>query len=155
MSSCRHSGPDGEREDELTWQLRSWVKAAGLGHSFSPSTGFTLPDGAIRSPDASWISSERWRAVPESEREQGFARICPDFVAELRSPIDRLEAVREKMREYAGHGCRLGWLIDPEHRRVEAYRPGQPAEILEGPEEVSGEPVLPGFVLRLKGILFI
>lgn len=145
----------GEREARLLGQLYVWVEATRLGHSFSSSTGYTLPSGAIRSPDASWIASERWQAIPEAEREQGFAHICPDFVAELRSPTDRLETVREKMREYIEQGCKLGWLIDPEHQRVEVYRPGQAVEVLERPEQVSADPLMPGFALRLKGILFI
>jgi Uma2 family endonuclease len=114
---------------------------------------FTLPNTAIRGPDASWMTRERWAALPKQEREK-FSHICPDFVVEPRSKNDDMTKLREKMEEYIVQGIRLGWLIDPKGGTVEIYRPGQPVEDLERPATLSGEDVLPGFILNLKGILF-
>ena len=141
----------GGRNSELNADLVIWSRRNSAGKTFDSSAGFTLPNGAVRSPDASWILSSRWEALTEGERT-GFAHICPDFVMELRSPSDRLADVQAKMVEYMENGVRLGWLIDPRDRRVYVYRPGQPVEILEGPESVSGEPELPGFTLDLRTI---
>lgn len=146
------ASPDGgSRNAELTTQLVIWNKVKRLGRVFDSSSGFTLPDGSIRSPDASWIHSERWAAVDRVERRK-FTHIVPDFVAEIRSPSDAIKDVRARMADYIAHGARLGWLIDPETRTVEIYRPGQPAERLTSPEEVSGEKVLPDFTLDLTEI---
>ncbi len=134
----------------LVW---NWNRASGLGHAFDSSTGYTLPNGAVRSPDASWIARARWATVPPESRKK-FAPICPDFVAELTSLSDTLSDVQEKMREYLAQGARLGWLLDPPTGRVEVYRPGREVEALDRPATLSGEGVLPGFVLDLKGILF-
>lgn len=143
----------GRRASSLNGQLWSWNQQDGLGVTFDSEAAFTLPNTAIRGPDAAWISLERWQAVPEDDRER-FAHVCPDFVAEIRSRTDRLSELRAKMREYREQGVRLGWLIDPRRNRVEIYRPGRPTRILPQPLSVSGEDVLPGFVLDLKGILF-
>jgi Uma2 family endonuclease len=143
----------GASNAELSGQLFVWAKADGTGLSFDSSTGFTLPNGAVRAPDASWIRRSRWEALaPEQMRK--FAPICPDFVAELMSPSDDRPDVQAKMREYIEQGVRLGWLIDPEAGEVEIYRPSRPVETLDRPQTLSGEGVLPGFVLDLKGILF-
>ncbi len=142
----------GLRNAKLSTRLGMWNELANLGEGFDSSTVFLLPNGAKRSPDASWVEKSRWEALTEDEQED-FAPICPDFVAELRSKTDRLSAVQKKMREYIENGARLGWLIDPKSRRVEVYRPGQEVEILDNPVSVSGDPVLPGFTLDLKGIL--
>jgi len=142
----------GSRNVKLSARLENWAEQTGSGETFDSSTIFTLPDGALRSPDASWIEKSQWEALTEDEQED-FALICPDFVAELRSSSDRLSAVQKKMQEWITNGARLGWLIDPRSRRVEIYRPGQEVEILDNPTSVSGEPVLPGFTLDLKGIL--
>ncbi|MBD2672268.1 Uma2 family endonuclease [Arthrospira platensis FACHB-439] len=142
----------GKRNFSLTTQLGIWVEAhPELGEGFDSSTGFILPNGAIRSPDASWVSRPRWEALTPDMR-RGFAPLCPDFVVELRSPTDSLSLLREKMGEYLENGARLGWLIDPQNRRVEIYRPGQEIEVLPEPTELSGGDVLPGFVLRLDRI---
>jgi Uma2 family endonuclease len=135
-------------------QLWIWAQADGTGLSFDSSAGFTLPSGSIRSPDASWIVRERWEALSKEDRRK-FAPICPDFAVELTSPSDesRRPRVRKKMREYVEQGARLAWLIDPDKDEVEIYRPGQPVELLTRPERLSGENVLPGFVLELGGIL--
>ncbi|HEX8203392.1 MAG TPA: Uma2 family endonuclease, partial [Isosphaeraceae bacterium] len=136
----------------LSGQLYVWVKTSGLGRAFDSSAGFTLPSGAIRAPDASWVAQDRWDALTPEERK-GFAPLCPDFVVELRSPTDRLQEVRAKMREYRSQGARLGWLIDPKRKAVEVYRPRRRVEVLQAPATLSGEDILPGFVLDLKGIL--
>ncbi len=128
-----------------------WAKEDGTGRAFESSTGFTLPNRALRSPDASWISNDRWNALSDEERA-GFSKICPDFVVELRSTSDSLAKVRAKMEEYMENGSSLGWLIDPIDRRVYVYRPGQEIEVMEDPSAISGEPVLKGFELDLKEV---
>jgi len=146
------SADAGRRNADLSTQLGTWARADGRGFAFDSSAGFTLPNGAVRAPDASWILKDRWDALTPDERK-GFAHVCPDFVAELRSASDRLRDLREKMAEYLGQGARLGWLIDPPRRVVEVYRPGREVDVLTGPASVSGGDVLPGFVLDLKDIL--
>ena len=142
----------GRRNVKLSARLETWSEAAGLGETFDSSTLFTLPNGAIRSPDACWIEKSRWNAVAEEEQDDLMV-ICPDFVAELRSKSDRLSTVQKKMREYMENGARLGWLLDPKSKRVEVYRPNQEVEILDNPASLFGEDVLPGFTLDLTGIL--
>ncbi|MEO6808695.1 MAG: Uma2 family endonuclease [Isosphaeraceae bacterium] len=143
----------GGRNAKLTMRLGIWTEADGSGEHFDSSTGYVLPNGATRSPDASWIRRERWEELSPEDRRK-FAPICPDFVVELMSPSDQRSDVREKMREYLDQGARLGWLLDPEAVEVDVYRPGFPVETLRQPTTLSGEDVLPGFVLNLKGILF-
>ena len=142
----------GMRNAALSAQLWIWARADGTGVAFDSSAGFTLPNGAIRAPDASWFRKERWEALPVKQQE-GFAPICPDFVVELCSPSDSFKAGSEKMGEYLDNGARLGWLIDPMSASVAIYRPGREVETLNRPTSLSGEDVLPGFVLDLKGIL--
>jgi Uma2 family endonuclease len=144
-------GETGERNDEISFQLRAWNKQTQLGKTFNSSTGFDLPNGATRSPDASWVSLTRWNVLTPQER-QSFPPLCPDFVIELRSPSDSLKDLRDKMQEYIDNGALLGWLIDPMRKVVEIYRPGQPVEVLQNPTQLNGENVLPGFVLDLEGI---
>lgn len=134
----------------IAGKLFIWIAEHG-GVGFGSSAGFTLPNGAIRAPDVAWISADRWQSLPDSEKT-GFARIVPDFVIELRSPSDKIEDCRDKMAEYAAVGVRLGWLIDPEAKTVTVYRPGQDPNILENPERISGEDVLPGFELETRPI---
>jgi Uma2 family endonuclease len=143
----------GWRNGKLTQRLGNWSDANGTGEFFDSSTGYTLPNGAVRSPDASWIVRDRWLSIPPENRKR-FAPVCPDFVVEITSPSDTLKDAREKMREYLAQGVRLGWLLHPESALVEIYRPGRPFESLRRPSTLSGEDVLPGFVLNLKGILF-
>jgi Uma2 family endonuclease len=126
----------------------------GTGTAFDSSAGFTLPNGAVRSPNASWIRNERWNALTKEQRDNSFSPICPDFVVELRSRSDRMKKPRMKMREYIAQGARLGWLLDPMRGTVEICRPDRPVERPSKPTALSGEDVLPGFVLDLKGILF-
>ena len=143
----------GERNSSLTAQLYRWYEDNEyFGKVFDSSTGFTLPNGAIRSPDASWVSQNRWEALTPEDKIT-FPKICPDFVVELRSRSDQLKPLQEKMQEYLENGARLGWLIDPQQQRVEIYRQGKEKEILEHPTELSGEEVLPEFVLTLSRIL--
>ena len=138
----------GMRNADLTYQLRAWTISDGSGLCFDSSTIFALPNNARRSPDASWVRCERWDSLREWQQES-FAPICPDFVAELRSESDRLASLQSKMLEYIANGASLGWLIDPFKRRVYVYRPDQELIILESPEIVSGDPLLPGFKLKM------
>ena len=136
----------------LAGELYLWWRSSGEdGRAFDSSTGFDLPNGATRSPDASWVSQSRWDALTP-EQKGTYANICPDFVIELRSSSDRLQPLQDKMAEYLENGTQLGWLIDPQQRRVEIYRPGLPVEVLENPAELSGENVLVGFRLALSRI---
>ena len=142
----------GRRNSKLAQRLANWTEQNGTGECFDSSAGFTLPNGAKVSPDASWIRRDRYAALSDEEREQ-FAPICPDFVIELRSKTDRLARLQAKMVEYVKNGARLGWLLDPAARRVYIYRPGQEeAETLEAPDAITGDPVLPGFTLHLREI---
>jgi Uma2 family endonuclease len=140
------------RNADLTSQVRVWNRETKLGVVFDSSGGFTLPNGADRSPDASWVKKERWDALTP-EQKDSFAPLCPDFVVELRSKTDSLKKLQDKMQEYIDNGARLGWLIDRQNQRVEIYRPGQDVEIVENPATLSGEDVLPGFVLDLAEIM--
>ncbi|MBW4564821.1 MAG: Uma2 family endonuclease [Mojavia pulchra JT2-VF2] len=142
----------GRRNVKITTQLDIWNSKSNLGEVFDSSTGFTLPNGAERSPDASWVRIEQWNAL-SSEQQEKFAPICPDFVVELRSASDSLKDLQEKMQEYIENGAQLGWLIDRKNKRVEIYRPGKDVEILDNPVSLSGENVLPGFVLHLQQIM--
>ncbi|MBI3245310.1 MAG: Uma2 family endonuclease [Deltaproteobacteria bacterium] len=141
----------GFRNSTLNFLLAGWSKEDDTGISFDSSTMFTLPNGARRSPDASWIGRERWEVLTE-EQQEGIGPFCPDFVVELRSPSDRLPVLQEKMQEYLDNGARLGWLIDPLEKRVHVYRPAHAVEVLDDPESLSGDPVLPGFVLPVREV---
>ncbi len=141
----------GNRNFNIAAQLGNWTEQDGNGIGFDSSTGFTLPNGAMRSPDASWIELERWNALTELQKAS-FAPICPNFVIELRSASDRLSILQDKMQEYIDNGASLGWLIDRKNRKVYIYRPDQEPEILDHPKVVSGDPELPGFVLRMAKI---
>ncbi len=145
-------GESGKRNLRISTQLGNWFEAhEELGEAFDSSTGFRLPNGADRSPDASWLSRERWESLTPQQRK-GFVPLCPDFVVELGSESDRLPKLQAKMREYIDNGARLGWLIDPQNRRVEIYRPGTEVELLENPTNLSGEDILPEFVLNLRRV---
>lgn len=139
------------RNANLTYQLGIWNCDDTLGVAFDSSTGFTLPNGAVRSPDASWLKRNRWNALSQEQKER-FAPVCPDFVVELRSSSDCLKRLQNKMREYRDNGTSLGWLLDLETRQVEIYRSGQDVEVLQSPATLSGENVLPEFVLNLESI---
>lgn len=141
----------GNRNFNIAAQLGNWTEQDGTGIGFDSSTGFTLPNGAMRSPDASWIELKRWNALTDAQKAS-FAPICPSFVIELRSSSDRLIKLQEKMQEYIDNGASLGWLIDRQNRKVYIYRPNREVEILDNPEAVNGNPELPGFVLRMTKI---
>ncbi len=145
-------GDTSDRNAEITMQLRLWAKRDGTGRTFDSSGGFLLPNGATRSPDASWVSHDRLAALTAEERAK-FLPLCPEFVVELRSPTDGVSALQDKMREYMENGAQLGWLIDPLGDQVFVYRSGAPVERLEAPDIVSADPVLPGFRLELDEIL--
>jgi Uma2 family endonuclease len=141
-------GETGRRNFVLIGQFWAWVRADGRGVGFDSSTGFVLSNGAERSPDVAWVRADRWNALAPAERDR-FVKLCPDFVAELRSPSDDLATLQAKLAEYLACGCRLGWLLDPTNRQVHVYRPAAEPDILVDPATVSGDPVLPGFVLAL------
>lgn len=141
----------GNRNFNIAAQLWNWTEQNGTGIGFDSSAGFTLPNGAMRSPDASWLRLERWNTLTEDQKAS-FAPICPNFVIELRSASDTLTSLQDKMQEYMANGASLGWLIDLKNRTVHIYRPNQAPEILNNPETVNGAPELPGFVLWMAKI---
>jgi Uma2 family endonuclease len=141
----------GDRNAEITMQLRNWAKSDASGKSADSSTGYKLPDSSIVSPDASWISNARLETISPDKRRT-FLPLAPDFVVELRSGSDTLSKLKDKMRAYVENGVSLGWLIDADERRVYVYSAGAEVKILENPAEVSGEPFLRGFRLNLKEI---
>ena len=142
-------GETGKRNAKLTARFVLWNEQTQLGEVFDSSTCFKLPNGSDRSPDVSWIQLERWNALTPEQREK-FPPIAPDFVLELMSPSDSLSVVQAKMQEYMDVGVKLGWLIDRKTGRIEIYRQGQTKEVLEFPTRLSGEEILPGFVLDLQ-----
>lgn len=144
-------GESGRRNLAIGAALYTWARTDGTGTAYDSSTGFTLPNGAIRAPDAAWVANDRLAALPPGAK-QGFTPLCPDFVVELRSSSDRLTTLQSKMAEYIACGARLGWLIDPAERTVHVYRPGRAVERLDGVERVAGDPELPGFVLPLDDV---
>jgi Uma2 family endonuclease len=144
-------GETGNRNADITAQLVTWTKRDGTGAAFDSSTGFKLPNGADRSPDGSWVRKSRLAALTH-EQKLKFMPLCPDFVIELRSPTDALVVTQAKMTEYIENGAQLGWLIDPEVRRIHVYRPRQAVVVLENVAEIAADPELPGFVLDLREI---
>ena len=141
----------GNRNAKISQQVGNWADIDGTGEGFDSSAGFTLPNGAMRSPDTSWILADRWNALTE-EQKSSFAPIVPDFVIELRSASDTLKSLQDKMQEYIENGVRLGLLLDRKARKVHLYRSGQVPEVLENPEVVSCEPELIGFVMKMVKI---
>ncbi|MBW4632256.1 MAG: Uma2 family endonuclease [Iphinoe sp. HA4291-MV1] len=149
-------GVSGNREADLNAEVVIWNRQTQLGRVFSSSTIFRLPNGGVseacrqayRSPDVAWVASDRWQSLTPEEQEK-FPPLCPDFVIELRSRTDSLTQLQEKMPEYLNSGLRLGWLINPQAQQVEISRPNQTVEIVHLPASLSGEDVLPGFVLDL------
>ncbi|MBW4594744.1 MAG: Uma2 family endonuclease [Brasilonema angustatum HA4187-MV1] len=144
-------GQTGSHNSEINADFVIWNRQTKLGKVFDSSTGFKLPNGANRSPDVTWIRQERWDLLT-SEQKEKFPPIVPDFVLELMSPSDNLQKTQEKMQEYMENEVKLGWLIDRKTRRVEIYRLGQAVEVLESPTELSGEDILPGFILDLRTV---
>lgn len=144
-------GNTGKRNIDLEGQLWFWNRQTKLGVAFNSSTAFHLPNGADRSPDAAWVSQKRWDALTPAQQET-FPPLCPDFAIFLRSKSDNMEPLRRKMEEYIDNGLQLGWLIDTKNRNVEIYRLNFPVEVLNNPATLSGENVLPGFVLDLQKV---
>jgi len=148
-------GNAGKCNFNLYLDLGFWNRSTGLGVAFHSSTIFVLPNGARRSPDVAWVNLESWQSLTPEEQD-GFPPLAPDFVIELVSPSDlkkqKYQDLQSKMQEYLDNGVRLGWLIEPKARKVEVYRQGKAVEILQNPQSLSGEDVLPGFVLNLDPI---
>jgi Uma2 family endonuclease len=141
----------GNRNFNIAAQLWNWTEREGTGLGFDSSTGFTLPNGATRSPDAAWIKLARWNQLTEKQKAS-FAPICPDFVIELRSKSDTVASLQKKMAEYLANGTILGWLIDRQNRQVHIYRPHQEPVILHDPKVIIGDPELSGFELVMEKI---
>ncbi|MBR8831360.1 MAG: hypothetical protein N5P05_002081 [Chroococcopsis gigantea SAG 12.99] len=141
-------GETGNRNVEIVFQLQAWQKQKKLGKVFDSSTGYTLPNGAVRAPDASWIPLEKWNSLTSAQREK-FLPLCPDFAIELMSPSDTLPETRKKMEEYLANGTKLGWLINPKTRQVQIYRPERETEIVNDPRTLSGEDILPDLVFHV------
>ena len=144
-------GETGISNSSLVARLWIWNDREGNGFVFDSSTGFRLPKGGTRSPDASWVSKEKWNSLTPEQKKK-FPPICPEFAIELRSPSDNLKTIQDKILEYLDNGLELGWLMDPIDRKVEIYRAGQDKQILDNPSTLSGEKVLPGFTLDLTKI---
>ena len=144
-------GETGNRNLEIAYQLQAWSRSNKLGIAFDSSTGFKLPNGSDKSPDAAWIPLEKWNSLT-LKQQQSFLPLCPDFVIELRSKSDDLKSLQEKMEEYLENGNQLGWLINRQDRQVEIYRQGRAVEVLSNPMMLSGEDILPSFVLDLVTI---
>ncbi len=144
-------GESGRQSGEAFYQLAAWSKRDGTGISFDSSTGFWLPNGAERSPDAAWVRRERWEELTAAEREE-FPPLAPDFVIEVRSRSERLRDLQAKLQEYVENGVRLAWLIDPFERRVEIYRPNVVPLDVDNPATLNGEPELAGFIFDLRSV---
>ncbi len=142
-------GETGIRNFSLIFEFGKWLEKHPNGVAFDSSTIFKLPNGAKRSPDLAWVANEKWNALSAEEKKK-FPPLCPDFVVELRSPSDSVRNLQAKMEEYIENGAALGWLIDPLEKKVHIYRPNAEIEILDNPKQVSGEPLLKGFVLNVK-----
>ena len=144
-------GDAGAKEADIVIDLGIWARANGEGRVFGPNGTFTLPSGAVRMPDASWVSNARYDTLTDEEKSD-YTPLCPEFVVELRSNSDRLSVLQAKMEEYMANGARLGWLLDPLELQAHVYRPNAQPEILDNPESISADPELPGFTLDLKPI---
>lgn len=144
-------GESGRRNADITIDLGIWNRQTQRGYTFDSSTCFKLPNGAERSPNAAWVSSDRWNALSLEDRQK-FPPIAPDFVIELRSATDNLITLQAKMQEYRDNGVRLGWLLNPQGQHAEIYRMGQSVETLKSPQHLSGGDILPDFVLELARI---
>ncbi|MBO3459072.1 Uma2 family endonuclease [Aetokthonos hydrillicola Thurmond2011] len=144
-------GETGKTNSAINAQIWIWNNQTKSGEVFDSSTGFTLPNGADRSPDVSWVEKSRWGALTKEQKEK-FIPLSPDFVIEILSPNDSLKKTQNKMQEYIENGCRLGWLINRKLQEVAIYRPGQDVEVLKLPQTLCGESVLPGFILNLQPV---
>jgi Uma2 family endonuclease len=144
-------GGTGKRNSDILTDINIWNRQQKLGVVFDSSTGFKLPNGAIRSPDVAWITNAKWEQIEPAAQDK-FIPLSPDFLIELRSPSDNLKQLRAKMEEYRENGTRLGWLINRQDKQIEVYRLGKKKEVLDNPNQLSGEDVLSGFILNLAAI---
>jgi Uma2 family endonuclease len=138
-----------EMNGDLFGAVWAWNRQTKSGRTFDSSGGFTLPNGAVRSPDVTWVGQPKADEIPSGIT---FPELVPDFIIELRSKSDSLTTLRKKMEEYQANGVHLGWLINPQQQQVEMYRPGQPVEVLQSPRSLDGGDVLPGFTIDLSSI---
>ena len=146
----RAGSDSSESSLESQGQLWLWNRRTRLGHVYESSAGFILPNSAVRSPDAAWLSQAAWEKLSPEQRRQ-FPPVCPEFMLDVKSPSDGLRVLQDKMEEYLGNGMQLGFLLDVEAETAYVYRPSQPVETVQGyDQELSGEPVLPGFQLDLR-----
>jgi Uma2 family endonuclease len=144
------SSRSGHWSGEVFRQLANWSMRQGAGIHFDSSTGFTLPDRSVFSPDASWVSLEKWNVLSEEDKDR-FAPICPEFVIEVRSKSDNIEDLKEKMAAWLKNGAQLAWLIDPRDGVTYIFRPGKEAEKVTGfDKKIEGEGPVKGFVLDLS-----
>lgn len=141
----------GFRNNDLSRQLGNWAAEDGRGEAFDSNTEYVLPNGARRSPDASWVSREKIDGLQRESRRR-FPRLCPDFVIELRSPTDRKSPLVRKMNEWIQNGAQLGWLVDPEDMTLTVFRPGLPPEVLAKPERMAGEGPVAGLAMHMGRI---
>jgi len=142
-------GNSGFFEKDLIFEVEQWVRSNQKGYSFSSSTGFLLPNGAMRSPDACWVSEERWSKL-KPEQKQKFSPVVPDFVVEIRSASDELQSLQDKMEEWIANSTRLGWLLDVQNEQAYIYRAEGSMEVVEGfNQPLTGKDVMPGFTLDL------
>lgn len=146
------SASTGRWNANISGELFAWNKKMNLGEVFDSSSGFTLPNNAVLSPDAAWIRSDRWKSLGKTEQHK-FAPICPDFILELRSDSDVLTTLREKMNEYITNGCRLAWLVDPSKQQTMVYRPDGSVEVVPFSEKLNGGEVLPGFEVVMGEVI--
>lgn len=144
-------GETGNKEGYLFRELDLWIERSGGGIAFNSNVGFILPDGSMRSPDAAWLSTQRWNSLSKEQRST-FLPLCPEFVIELRSPSDSASELEEKMLAWLANGAGLGWLLDPERRLAIIYRPGREPEIVLQPEFLDGEGPIAGFKLKMQRI---
>ena len=142
----------GRKHSKINQRLANWSEQDGTGEVFDATSEFTLPNGAKRAPDLSWILKSRWNSLTDAEQDS-FSPICPDFVVEVRSPADRMKPLKAKMDEYIANGARLGWLLDPIDNRAYIYLPGQPIRKIDTPGLISGDPILPGFAFDFREIV--
>lgn len=140
----------GKQNNEILYQLTAWNKKRKLGECVDSDTGFYLSNGAMRNPDAAWISHQRLKEVSPKDL-RSFLSICPNFIVELRSGSDSINELHAKMEEWINNGCLLGWLIDADEETVYIYRPGKEVEQHTNFDQpISGDPVLPEFSLTLS-----
>lgn len=146
-------GETGRKHIKIAIALEMWNKQSDTGIAFDSSTGFNLPDGSMRSPDAAWIPKHKWEQLTKKQREE-FLPFAPDFVVELSSASDRISALQEKMDKWINNGTRLAWLMVPKKQSVYIYRANGTVDKVDGfDKKLSGEDVLPGFEFDLQVLL--